>query len=50
MHVTELLLVFAARMQLRKLVKPALARIEWVVCDRFTDASYAYQDTVGVSA
>jgi len=41
---SELLLMFAARaVHLEELVKPALAQGVWVVCDRFTDASYAYQ-------
>jgi dTMP kinase len=41
---SELLLMFAARAaHLDELVRPALGRGEWVVCDRFTDASYAYQ-------
>jgi dTMP kinase len=41
---SELLLVFAARAQhLRDIIEPALASGAWVLCDRFTDASYAYQ-------
>lgn len=40
----ELLVVFAARAQhLAELILPTLARGMWVVCDRFTDATYAYQ-------
>ena len=42
--VTETLLMFAARgIHLENLIRPALARGEWVVCDRFTDATRAYQ-------
>jgi dTMP kinase len=40
----ELLLVFAARAEhLDKVIEPALAAGTWVLCDRFTDATYAYQ-------
>jgi len=40
----ELLLMFAARAtHLENLIRPAVARGAWVLCDRFTDATYAYQ-------
>jgi dTMP kinase len=41
---TEALLVFGARRDhLQTVIKPALARGAWVLCDRFTDATFAYQ-------
>jgi dTMP kinase len=41
---SEALLMFAARREhLEQVIRPALARGEWVVCDRFSDATYAYQ-------
>lgn len=42
--VTELLLIFSARAQhLDEVIRPALAKNTSIVCDRFTDATYAYQ-------
>ena len=42
--VTELTLMFAARAQhLEEVIKPALQAGHWVLCDRFTDSTYAYQ-------
>lgn len=45
MHATtELLLMFAARVQhVEELIKPHLRDGTWVICDRFTDSTYAYQ-------
>lgn len=41
---TEALLAFAARQEnIEKILKPALASGKWVVCDRFTDSTFAYQ-------
>ena len=40
----ELLMIFAARAQhIKHVIEPALSKGEWVLCDRFTDATYAYQ-------
>jgi len=40
----ELLMIFAARAQhIKHVIEPALAKGAWVLCDRFTDATYAYQ-------
>ena len=41
---TETLLMFAARREhLERIIEPALAQGDWIVCDRFTDATFAYQ-------
>lgn len=43
-HDTETLLMFAARREhVERVIAPALARGDWVLCDRFTDATWAYQ-------
>ncbi len=43
-HDSEAMLMFAARREhLERVIRPALARGDWVLCDRYTDATYAYQ-------
>lgn len=41
---TELMLMFAARAEhIAKVIKPALEQGKWILCDRFTDSTFAYQ-------
>ena len=43
-HDSEALLMFAARREhVEHVIRPTIARGDWVLCDRFTDATYAYQ-------
>lgn len=45
---TELMLVMASRAQhIAKTIQPAMARKEWILCDRFLDSTYVYQGAIG---